>query len=177
MAIHRYLLPFSILLGSAIISQSKSDVRPDANTQDVVRAKRFEVVDDNGKTRGVFEVVPDGKARLMLFDEDGNTRGTFAVARNGVVVGLFDGNGKTRASLGVTPDGASSLSLSDKHQKPRMSLSLLPDGKSGMVITDGDGKARVKLAVQPDGTPVFGLGEKDEDGATALVWAVAAFVC
>jgi hypothetical protein len=118
MQIHRYLLPVSILMASAIISQAVDGTRAETDVPGVVRAKRFEIVDDHGKTRGTFKVTQDGMARLELFDANRATRAIVAAPPHGAIVALFDENRVTRASLGVLPDGSTSLALSDEDQRP-----------------------------------------------------------
>jgi hypothetical protein len=163
MQFHRYLLPVSILVASAIVSQAVGGTQAGADAPDVVQAKRFEVVNDHGKTRGVLEVTPDSMARLELFGANGATRAIVAAPPQGAVVALFDENRATRASVGVMPDGSTSLALSDKDQKPSVSVSLLPTGKSGLVISDNSAMPRVKFGVEPDETPDVSVARPGPD--------------
>jgi hypothetical protein len=87
--------------------------------QEVVRAKRFEVVDDQGRSRALLSVLPDGSPGLTL----------------------YDGAGKQRAGLGLLPDGTPRLALHDAAGKQRAGLTVLPDGSPGLALFDAAGKA------------------------------------
>ena len=73
-----------------------------------VRANRFVLVDENGRTGAMLSVDTDGP-RLRLFDEQGRLRINLAVVKDGPRLDLTDKNGKPRAQLGVgrtvSPDG------------------------------------------------------------------------
>ena len=64
-----------------------------APVQDVVRAKRFELVDDAGKVRGEFRLV-DGEPVLTLADAAGKPRGEFWLINGEPAVTLFDAAGE-----------------------------------------------------------------------------------
>ncbi len=62
---------------------------------DVVRAKRFEMVDDDGHTRAVIGRLRDGSPHVVLADTDGRMRCAIWLAPNGTPsVAFFDDNGK-----------------------------------------------------------------------------------
>jgi hypothetical protein len=90
MQIHRHLHPVSILMALAIIGRTVGGPHAGTDIADVVRAKRFEIVDDQGKARGVFEVTLDGMARLELPGANGATRAIVAAPPHGAIVALFD---------------------------------------------------------------------------------------
>lgn len=49
----------------------------------VVRARRFEVVDEAGETRAALRVLPDGSPGLDLYDAAGEVRAGLEVNRDG----------------------------------------------------------------------------------------------
>ena len=108
---------------------------------DVVRARRFEVVDAAGKERALLAVYPDGNLGLMLFD----------AAR------------KLRALLALHPEGDPGLMLFDAAGKVRGVLAVRPGGGRGpgLVLLDAAGKVRAGLGVDPDGNGSFKLFDKD----------------
>ena len=60
-----------------------------------VRAKKFVLVDENGKTRALLALITDGPA-LVLFDENGEIRADLAVSMSKAgpaLLGLYDTNG------------------------------------------------------------------------------------
>ena len=66
-----------------------------------VRANKFVVVDENGKTRAVLVAGKDGVG-LALNDENGKVRAELPVFKDGPALSLKDEKGKTRAHLGTS---------------------------------------------------------------------------
>ena len=77
--------------------------------QDVIRCKRFEIVDDDGRKR-VSIGVSGRDVDFTIFDEDGGTK--FEIEYDGadddIGLFLFHQNG-SRVSLGVNKDGKAYL--------------------------------------------------------------------
>jgi CheY-specific phosphatase CheX len=70
------------------------DFVPD-DVPDVVRAKRFELVDDDGHTRAVIGRLGDGSPHVILADDKGPMRCAIWLAPNGTPsVAFFDANGR-----------------------------------------------------------------------------------
>jgi hypothetical protein len=70
------------------------DFVPD-DVPEVVRAKRFEMVDDDGHTRAVIGRLGDGSPHVVLADTDGRMRCAIWLAPNGTAsVAFFDDNGR-----------------------------------------------------------------------------------
>ncbi|MDA1256562.1 MAG: hypothetical protein O3C10_01755 [Chloroflexi bacterium] len=66
-----------------------------AEVPDLVRAKRFELVDDDGHTRAVIGRLGDGSPHVVLADTDGRMRCAIWLAPNGTPsVAFFDNNGR-----------------------------------------------------------------------------------
>ncbi len=85
---------------------------------DVVKARRFEVVDAAGKIRASLGVLPSGAPGLGLSDAAGDLRVTLAVnADGGPNLALFDAAGKLRVALGVNPGRPPFLGLLDAAEK------------------------------------------------------------
>jgi len=77
----------------------------EAAVADVVKARRFEVVDMAGSDRVVFGLLPLEGVALVLFDRARKIRAVLYVERDGTPsLELVDGGGKTRARLGVRRD-------------------------------------------------------------------------
>jgi hypothetical protein len=145
-----------------------------ASREDVINAKQFNLLDDNGKTRAVLSADKD-EPRLTLLDVDGNTRVLLSVNKDRSLLTLSNADGL--AVLGVTKGGdvvkggvvmgGPQLTLSDTDRKPRVMLTadkdeallgLYSGGKfftnlftdidgTRLVMKDADGKARVALGV------------------------------
>jgi hypothetical protein len=100
----------------------------------VVRAQRFEVVDEAGKRRGRFDSLPNGAVRLVFYDNEG----------------------KIRAGLLVATNGTPALQFWDRNSKP---VSVYSDG---VTLLDGDGEPRARMSVSSSGNPAITL--YDEEG-------------
>ena len=90
-----------------------------AGVAEVVRARRFEVVDAAGKVRAVLSLLPDGAPALWLNDAAGK---------------------RDLAMLYVTSEGRSGLRFDDAARKLRASMSLDVDGSPSMELRDESGK-------------------------------------
>ena len=102
-------------VGPLLMGQAKEH---DKGTEEVVRARRFEAVDAEGKLRATLAVAADGAPALRLNGPDG----------------------KTRAELRVTENGWAALVLRDDDGKPRAVVNVNA-GLPAVVLRDHDGKA------------------------------------
>lgn len=128
-------------------------------TEEVVRTKRLEVVDDEGLVRITAGVGDNGMALL----------------------GITDQNEFPRASLSVDPDGFASLSLNDENGTNLVTISIRPvgtglqiaeptsdgsvaritlhvgaeNGRASLSISDRREELRATVMVDPDGRPTF----------------------
>ena len=139
---------------------------------DVVRAKRFELVDEKGRVRVVLstELLGDhGKSfgwrganfpGLSLYDENGREGVALSVRPDGGGVLNLDQKGESRANLNVLADGSPCLSLRNDSGKEQAVLTVEPDGKARLYLADGEETARVNLMVLPDGRPGMTLLEQ-----------------
>ena len=91
---------------------------------EVVRARRFEVVDAKGRTRAMLGMTPGGTLKLTLDDEGGTTRARLVLGTDeNPWLMLDDAKGKTRASLTLLPTSGRPLLWMDG---PTKSLPELP---------------------------------------------------
>lgn len=81
----------------------------------VVRAERFEVVDQNGKARVTLGADKDGSG-LTLWDEKGTPHASLAATKNGSGLVLHDEKGNVRAVLSAFWTGPG-LALADENGK------------------------------------------------------------
>jgi hypothetical protein len=109
------------------------------DTPDVVRARRFELVDAKGDVRAVLGVVADESeaslASLTLIDSAGYPRVVLATVDETASLSFWD-RGNTAASLGVGEEGYASLAIYteggveftrlDNRDYPFLNLPLLP---------------------------------------------------
>lgn len=141
--------------------------------QDVVTAKSFEVVDDEGNVRAELGVLPDGSHGLALHDADGNERATLGVWPHGTAqsLSLHDPDGKMRALLAVSPDGFAGMRLfGAADDKSFAGITVSPHGTGlGLAYLDAEGNQRVNFGVlgaSPDQSP--SLEFYDSEGETVF---------
>ena len=91
----------------------------------VVKARAFELVDDEGNVRARLGLGNDDSPFLSLHDPDGRVRARFGLDTSGAAgLAIGDEEGKVRATLGLATDGSSSLALGDKNGKIRAKFGL-----------------------------------------------------
>jgi hypothetical protein len=104
---------------------------------EVVRARRFEVVDAAGKVRAVMEVRPQGSPSLVLSD----TAGKIQAALLDSQLSFYGLAGQIQAMLSPQEDGTPNLLFVDAKGKPRAMLYLLSeDGRPRLSLHDQAGK-------------------------------------
>ena len=129
----------------------------------VVRAEKFEVVDQKGKTRAILAAYKPGPA-LMLYDEDGKERAGLAVGDNGPRLVFWDEKGKARTGL-VAQKGGPALELYDAKGTLRAGMAL-EKGEPAVMLYDAKGTLRAGMAAIKDGP---GLALWDEKRKTRVV--------
>lgn len=106
-----------------------------AENSQVLRAQRFEVIDEEGKRRGRFDSLPNGAVRLVFYNSDGRIRTGLLVATNGTPgLQFWDRNGKP---VSVFSDG---VTLLDPAGQPRGRMSVSANGNPSITFYDADGK-------------------------------------
>jgi len=117
---------------------------------EVIRAKSFEVVDEDGQARAVLTLV-NGEPGLWLTDQNEKRRAVLGLLKNGEPgLWLYDQNEKRRAQLRLL-DGEPRLQLYDQNGKGRATLghtdlnitrtgSIEKRPASSLVLFDKDGK-------------------------------------
>ncbi len=107
---NKYLLIGLVLLAVAwALTSATGTVQAQAG-ENIIRAERFELVDSQGRVRGVLSATDDG-AGLYLYDENGKGCATLCVSDElGPGLAVCDANGTSRAMLDVL-DGDPELVL------------------------------------------------------------------
>jgi hypothetical protein len=118
---------------------------------DVVRAKRFVLLDDSGKVRARLEVEGEWGPRLVLLNEEVRIVAGLQVLKTGASLTLGNENEQARVSLGFD-QGVSSLRLWDENGKSSVGLEVSRVGPT-ISLDDANGALRAVLgtsALGPD---------------------------
>ena len=127
--------------------------------EDVVRARRFELVDDQQRPRAAL-YMDAGQPILGLADEDGNARAQVAINREGSAILRFrDAGGNDRVEIAAMEDGTG-LVLSDPSGRVRLSL-LIEEAGVVFVSVEDHGLRRAMGAVVPGGEIALGLWDAE----------------
>lgn len=121
-------------------------------TQPLVRARRFELVDAAGRVRGVLNVNPAGLPGLALLDEAGAVRLLAAAnAQGGYGVSVRDPGGAIRfAAGGGGEQGFVGVNVRDGAGRIRANLFASDDGSAAAVQTwDEAGRVRAFMGACP----------------------------
>ena len=141
------------LLGPGVV------MAQDKAAAEVVKAKRFEVVDAQGRVRAALGFTEDGKQVLNLSDEAENVRASLRLAPDGSpVLGMRDAAGKAQIMLAMTKEGQM-LGMSDGAGNLQAQLFAQSDGQSALILHDQN-NPRAILALESDG-PSLKLYDKD----------------
>ena len=153
-------------VSSWILMAKTAGVQETQKHEKVVTAEEFRVIDEEGKTRAMLAMLPDGSPNLVLFDNDLTPRVQIAVSAIGAPgilcfdksgykgaiasigllygdtpsIGLIDSDGNNRIQLSIDPDDdVAILGLYDKHERPRAKL-IGMDEATILVLFDKEGK-------------------------------------
>ena len=108
---------------------------------EIIEARGFRIVDENGNGRGSLGLNPDGLTLLNLKHKDGTTR--FAIELHGerTLMRLFDENKKPRHTMQVSK-GVPSYGLLDGNGKLRLLASAVDDIGPGLSVLDEEQRVR-----------------------------------
>jgi hypothetical protein len=125
--------------------------------EEIVRAKRLEIVDDDRRTRaclGVEEIEDSGKemVSLSMRGKSGNTS---------ILVGVPEEEG--------TEEEAAFVTLSDSNRKPRVTVSLDREGNPLLALTKPDGSLGLVMQVGSRSTSLNIVGETVDSGVLLCV--------
>jgi hypothetical protein len=134
-----------ILLG-AVITMSLKVYR--GGTEDSVKTKQLELVDNNGVSRALLTTVSGGRPSLTLLDSNGQNRALLFLSDDGspnlVLVDngrfvIMDAAGQVRSAQRVDASGSPILTLHDSNGQTRTLLRLNPTGDAVQEIHDASG--------------------------------------
>ena len=123
---------------------------------DVLRTKRLELVDDEGKVRAVLGTNEDGVTSLSVFDQSQRVRASLEageIPEQGSGLSVFDTNGKPRAVVGMhnDPDQDCYLTLLDVDGGHRAIVSFRTDGQAGLRFSAAQNDRQIQMAAAKEG--------------------------
>lgn len=122
------------------VAGNGSELAGDAVVHDVVRAKSFQLVDDDGRTRAEMSLDFAGDPTLFMNDRDGNRR--FAIAQRN--------------------DGSQHLTFSDQNSNWRLFVGEAVDGTPLLYMTDNVGNPRFSIQ-QDDDIQILQFSDQDDN--------------
>lgn len=132
--------------------------------KEVVRASRFQLVDEYGVIRAALSYDEYG-TRLTLHDADGGLRTGLHALKSGSGLTLSDKTGKIRIKIGVF-NSRPEIVLYDAEARERMLLAATENFGPHVSLFDRKGKDRLVMVVVEQGP---GIVISDPDGKT--IWA------
>ena len=136
-----------------------------------VRARAFEVVDEDGRTRAVLGASDDGSVGLSLYEREGTeenqARAALLVTPKGSASVAVLGRAGRPSALLSTEGEFSGLWVLEEDDRAVAILGLLDHGNPGLVLKDGNERERVLVQLPPEGYAA--LAVRDETGKA--VWA------
>lgn len=141
--------------------------------QEMVRAKKFELVDSEGRVRALFEMTQEDEPRVVFADREGKVQAILGVEpvpryRDGIpALRLFDRKGKKRLDIDLNIEGDPEISLHNQNGAHIASLSGMPtvDGGTQWLLSDPNGQVRVNLSVNHAGTNLLFMDENNKTRA------------
>ena len=137
---------------------------------EVVTAKSFQVVDDQGNRRATLGMAADeDRVNLEFYDADGGLHAFLAVLpEGGTLFYLLDPDGRGRLRLFVSDEGAPSIYLNGDHLNARAVLDVLADGQPRLGLMDAESNVRCDLTVNADGSPRLILRDAEHNPRVGL---------
>jgi len=108
---------------------------------EVIKAKAFQVVDDDGNLRATLGLDSEGTSHLEFYDAQGGLHAFLILHPSGYVgFGLHDAQGEQRLGFGVNRDGSPQLILYNTRGEPSAVLIAPSDGSAYMALSDAKGE-------------------------------------
>ena len=145
---------------------------------DVIQARAFQVMDDEGRVRAELKTTADGEPSFALFDTDGQIRLCAELNEGCPVLTLNDQEGQTLLEASVAENGGTELALRDKDGRTLLQAYVASYGRAGLCLSDQDDRPRIDAFVNESGDPILHLLDQngqprfdvsnDESGNTGL---------
>jgi hypothetical protein len=137
----------------------------DKSPTDVLRTKRLEIVDDEGKVCAMLGTNEEGVTSLSVFDQSARLRASLdagEIPEQGSGLSVFDTNGKPRAVVGMDNDPEQScfFTLLDADGGHRAVVSFRTDSQAGLRFSSGQKNRAIAMAAGDEGNLYLMLSDE-----------------
>jgi len=127
-------------LATAVFAAAVCLMGAKRQTEDVVQAKSFEVVNDDSKVLARFSSAA-GKGEIRMFRADGSPLVNVSSSTDNTGrVELFNANGKSMITLSSSTSGAGSILLNNSLGEPSVQMASNTHGHGGLWVYNAEGK-------------------------------------
>ncbi|GEM_PF-4859075 len=144
------VLGIVVIVGSAAFSVLSFLRSRPSHVQENVRARRFELLDKEGKARIVLEEDAKEGAGLVLVDREGRRRGRLRVSESGELKLLFGGTeGRDQLVLHLNDVGEPNINLCDRNGRPRIGMIVEQKNADKSYLLQSDNKGTLIWRAPP----------------------------
>jgi hypothetical protein len=145
-------------------TEDQISIQASSLPKDVVAAKQFALVDNEGKIRATLNMTDTGDSVLKIKSKDSEAKVTLGVSFEGKpFFFISDKEGQPRIGMGQLIDESPSLTFFGKGGQGRIGISLLNEDDMPLLSLVSDrGIARAKLGLNPSGDPFLIFLDENE---------------
>jgi hypothetical protein len=152
-----------VIAGLLVAFFLRSSNRLPAQSQRVIRAESFTVIDREGKEKAVLGLA-EGRPILVLTDSVTESEIALHIASDGMFLRFFSASASERPKiprigLGTLRDGTPGLELADLNGRRRALLGIDPNRSSFLKLTDHNGEAEAFLVAPAVGAPSLTISD------------------
>ncbi len=180
-------MTLSVLL--ALLAGARGGLWQSSSEKDEIRARRYVLVDAQGKALGEFGTGRDGSVRLVVRRGDNGPQAWMGLLPDGKpymaltyaddagmvsligneeapAIQVWGPGGRSRMVIQALKDSAATITLSDANGKPRVLLGTYDDGAAGITLFDGSNMQRGFFMAYPERSPTLHIVDADKN----VVW-------
>jgi hypothetical protein len=141
-----------------------------SESEEVVRARQFEVVDSSGRTRMRLGLDEDEDASIRIYDSTDHMRASFEFSDDGPGMVFLDSAERARLAVGII-EGQPSVLIIDSLQRGRIRIGVNEQDEPMIRLLDDQGRAVIELAIAANGNAGLTLSGQDHPRAQLFLGA------
>jgi len=153
------------LLGPCLFGTRTAEAKGAASIPEVLRASRFELVDQDGSLRASLRLSDTGEPLLFMYGNDNKVHLSLSLLDGDPGIDLYDNNSINRLSLYTEPGGATMLF---RNNLKRPQLSMVCQDQIGPTLSISDPKARERVKLLYDAEAGAELQFVDSDNQASF---------